>query len=144
MLHVKNFGYFGRNKDELSFLKKFTKENECIFIVERKNIINNYIAKYLRSLGIKVFIGIPHSTPHSTIVCGDTVILMYYAGEDLVDYHTKVHNKIKNLTSLKAIKMFTNIRDDNRFQISVVFNHDAEIADLTRKHLLKFVKKCRK
>jgi len=144
ILHVKNFGYFSRNKEELEFLKKFAKEYECIFIVERKNVINNYIAKYLRSIGIKVYMEIPHSTPHSTIIIGDVTILMYYTGEDLVDYHTKVHNKIKNLTSLKAIKMFTNIREDNRFKIHVVFNYDSEIANLTRKHILKFVKKYKK
>jgi len=141
LVHVKNFGYFGRDKKELSFVKKFVNENKCIFLVEKKNLVNRYIAKCLRSIGVNVLLGVPHSTPHSTIVLGDTTIFMYYTKEDLVDYHSKTHNKLKSLTSTAAINMFMTMRDDNRFEITVVFNHDKEVADLTRKHILKFARK---
>jgi len=137
VVHTKNFIYMGINNEELNKLKVFLKNNNSHFIIEKENLVNKYVAKYIRVLGGKVTLGVPHSTPHSTMVCGNTTIFIYYTNNDMMEYHEKTYSKIKSILSLTAIKHFINIRDNENFHFKVVFNNDPELAILTKNYLLK-------
>jgi hypothetical protein len=103
-----------------------------------KNFINRLVAKYLKSIGCKVYLGIQRSTPHTTTVYGNTVYHTF-AGSYLDSYLTKRY-KVKDVSNLKIIGLFNNIKEDSRFRVKFTFETDREIVEQTKKYLLNLAK----
>lgn len=137
--HVKNIAFFGPDKKQMEFLKRFAKTTECHIIVEKNNFINRLVGKYLKSIGCNVYIGVLRSTPHTITVYGNT-LYNTFGNFDLSSYMTKMYENIKNISNLKAIKIFDSLKDDKRFSIKFTFETDKEIVDQTREFLLKIAK----
>ena len=81
IMHVKNIGFFGLEKKQMDFLKRFIKKTECHIIVEKSNFINRLVGKYLKSFGANVYMGIQRSTPCTITIYGNT---MYYTFSNFV------------------------------------------------------------
>ncbi|MBS3122207.1 hypothetical protein J4434_04970 [Candidatus Woesearchaeota archaeon] len=139
IMHVKNIAFFGPDKKQMEFLKKFAKSAECHILVEKNNFINRLVGKYLKSIGYNVYIGVQRSTPHTITIYGNT-LYNTFGNLDLSDYMTSMYENIKNISNLKAINVFDSLKDDKRFSIKFTFETDKEIVDQTKEFLLKIAK----
>lgn len=139
IMHVKNIAFFGPDKKQMEFLKKFAKSTECHILVEKNNFINRLVGKYLKSIGYNVYIGVQRSTPHTITVYGNT-LYNTFGNLNLSDYMTNMYENIKNISNLKAITVFDSLKDDKRFSIKFTFETDKEIVDQTKEFLLKIAK----
>lgn len=139
IMHVKNIAFFGPDKKQMEFLKKFAKSTECHILVEKNNFINRLVGKYLKSIGYNVYIGVQRSTPHTITVYGNT-LYNTFGNLDLSDYMTSMYENIKNISNLKAITVFDSLKDDKRFSIKFTFETDKDIVDQTKEFLLKIAK----
>ncbi len=138
--HVKNIAFISLDKKQKDMLKKFTKKNECHILVEKNNFLNRLMGKYFKSIGANVYIGIPRSTPYTISIYGNT-LYHTYSNLNFVTYINKSYEKIKNISNLKAIKMFTSMKDNPSFNIKFIFQTDKEIIEMTKDHLLKIAKR---
>ena len=136
---IKNIAFFGPDKKQMEFLKKFAKSAECHILVEKNNFINRLVGKYLKSIGYNVYIGVQRSTPHTITIYGNT-LYNTFGNLDLSDYMTSMYENIKNISNLKAINVFDSLKDDKRFSIKFTFETDKEIVDQTKEFLLKIAK----
>lgn len=139
IMHVKNIAFFGPDKKQMEFLKKFAKSTECHILVEKNNFINRLVGKYLKSIGYNVYIGVQRSTPHTITVYGNT-LYNTFGNINLSDYMTSMYENIKNISNLKAINVFDSLKDDKRFSIKFTFETDKDIVDQTKEFLLKIAK----
>lgn len=140
LMHVKNIGFFGLEKKQMDFLKRFAKNTECHVMIEKNNFINRLVGKYLKSFGCNVYMGVPRSTPHTITIYGNT-LYNTFANLDLTAYMTKMYEKIRNISNPKTIKLFSSLKDDKRFNIKFTFETDKQIIEQTKEYLLDIAKK---
>lgn len=138
--HVKNLAFFTLDKKQLDFLKKFCQNTECYVMVEKNNFINRLISRYLKSKGVHIYLGIARSTPYTITVYGNT-LYNTFSNINLTDYLTKTYNQIKNITNIKAMKIFDSLKEDISFPIKFTFETDKEIVESTKEFLLNLAKK---
>ncbi|MFC1690667.1 hypothetical protein ACFL0W_00675 [Nanoarchaeota archaeon] len=138
--HVRNIAFFSLDKEYRDFLRRFSKDTKCYVLVQNNNFINRFLAKYFKSLGWRVYLDIPRSTPHTITVYGNT-LYNTFSNADLIDYMTSAYNKVKSITNVKALKVYDSLKDDQRFPIMFTFETDNEAVNQTKEFLLDLVEK---
>jgi len=135
--HVKNIAFFGIDSKQKQLLKRIAKRSRCMFLVEKKNIINSLIAKYFKTIGIEVYLGIPRSTPYTTTIYGDTVYLTYSQG--MVEYMENMYKGVttKNMTGLMDV--FDAIKENTNYPVKFTFETDKAIVQQTKEYFLKLI-----
>lgn len=138
--HFKNIGFFLGSTKQEALLKRFAKNNECHVLVEKNNLINKLCARYLRKIGVKVYLGIPRPTPYTISVYGNTVFYTF-SNSDVNSYLTKEYGKISKITDIGALRYLDSLKEDTRFGIKFTFETDKDVVEQTKKYLLGLIKK---
>jgi len=134
--HFANLAFFVLTKKQRRIMRKFSKQTECHVLVVNNNLVNRLAAKYLRSIGVKTYVGIARSTPYAIVVYGNTIFEIHPT-KDFIPHITKQYSSIKSLFSLENLKVFDTLEDDPRFPLKFRFETDPQIVQLTKDFLLQ-------
>lgn len=65
------------SKEHLAFLRSFCATHRVTVMCRRKGTVNTLVASYLRSLGMRVLVGMPCAFPTNTVILGDCVMSLH-------------------------------------------------------------------
>ena len=135
IMHVKNIAFLSLDNKQKNLWRRFARNNECHLLIEKRNFLNKLSAKYIKSLGFNVYLGIPRSTPYTLTVYGNT---MYntYSDFDITGFLTSTYRNIKTISNIKALKLFNSLNDDTRFHVKFIFETDEAVVRQTREYLI--------
>lgn len=136
--HFKNVGLFILDREQKEFMKSFAKENECHILIENNNVVNRFCAKYLTSLGMNVYLGIPRSTPNIIAVYGGTLMNVFFHF-DAVTELTAAYNRVKSFVTPKDLLVFERLKDDPKRAVTFTFETNKAVVESSKSHLLKLI-----
>ncbi len=138
LCHLKNVGLMILSKEQREVFKQFAKNNECHIMIENDNFVNRFCAKYFKSLGMNVYMGVPRSTPQIIMVYGNTLINIFFHF-DIITYMTNKYKRIKSISEIKDLNVFDSITNNQNMSVTFTFEIDKVIVNQTRKHLMRLI-----
>ena len=138
--HLKNIALIIPNEDEKKIIQQFAKNNECHILIENNTFVNKFCANYLKELGMKVYLGIPRSTPQIIILYDDELLNVFFHF-DIINYLTKRYSKIKLFSNPKDLHFFDSEKHKKNGKIVFTFENDKIVVERTKNHFMKLMKK---
>ncbi len=85
---VKRLLPFPVSASQIEKLKKFCSSNEAVILCQGDSLQDKVAAKFLKKIGVKVYLGVPCAQPANTLIFSDSVITIYtlYSPKELLRF----------------------------------------------------------
>ncbi len=129
-------------REQIDFLKEYTSEKTVIVMCRRNGIIDKFAANYLRSLGAKVFTGIPCAFPTNTLLIGNCVVSIFILYPDDVEKGMAEFQKSISLSALLSkdfLEYFSRLMG-SKMTVKIIINRDPDVRKDVLLQTLKLLK----
>ncbi len=136
--HLKNIGLLVPHHGERLFIQKFAEQNDCHILIENKNFVNIFCAKFLKDCGMNVYFNVPRSTPQIIILHDDELINVFF-DFDIIFYLTQKYKQIKLFSKPKQLHFFDSIKNKKKGKIVFTFETETTVVERIRKHFKEII-----